>query len=117
MRGRPVANLGDEGNKSRRISMSLLVTLPIDTTICPLFPAAACLSGGDQSHVDDDEDGNGKNVESGDHQINDSNAGDNIEIEGRSRVFKSFCLEDYAWRVYHERLHFKDLLDRFRIQN
>ncbi|KAL6128082.1 hypothetical protein ACLB2K_071440 [Fragaria x ananassa] len=117
VRGRPVANLGDEGNKSRRISMSLLVTLPIDTTICPLFPAAACLSGGDQSHVDDDEDGNGKNVESGDHQINDSNAGDNIEIEGRSGVFKSFCLEDYAWRVYHERLHFKDPLDRFRITN
>ena len=115
MRGRPVANLGDEGNKSRRISMSLLVTLPIDTTICPLFPAAA-LSGGDQSHEDDDEDGNRRNVELGDYQINDSITGDrNREIA--RRVFKSFCLEDYSWRVYHERLHFKDLLDRFRIQN
>ncbi|KAL6131618.1 hypothetical protein ACLB2K_069992 [Fragaria x ananassa] len=115
VRGRPVANLGDEGNKSRRISMSLLVTLPIDTTICPLFPAAA-LSDGDQSHEDIDEDGNRRNVELGDYQINDSITGDrNREIEGR--VFESFCLEDYAWRVYHERLHFKDPLDRFRIQN
>ncbi|PRQ59460.1 putative aminocyclopropanecarboxylate oxidase [Rosa chinensis] len=120
VRGRPVAGLGEGNNKSRCISMSLLVTLPIDTKISPVLPAAA-ISGGDHSHKDDDndEDGNGRNVdELGDHQINDSSivsTGENRETEGR--LLKSFCLEDYAWRVYHERLHFKDPLDRFRIKN
>ena len=102
---RPVADLGED-NKSRSKSMSLLVTLPIDTTICPLLPAAA-ISDGDHNLENDDE--------LGDHQTNDSIAGDNREFEGS--LFKSFCLEDYAWRVYHERLHFKDPLDRFRIKN
>ncbi|KAK9913745.1 hypothetical protein M0R45_037554 [Rubus argutus] len=107
VRGRPVACLGEGNNKSRCISMSLLVTLPIDTRICPLVPVAA-INGGDHDH----EDGSDRDGNEGDHQ---SSGGDEGEIEGR--LFKSFCLEDYAWRVYHERLHFKDPLDIFRIKN
>lgn len=102
-----MACLGEGNNKSRCISMSLLVTLPIDTIICPLVPVAA-INGGDHDH----EDGSDRDGNEGDHQ---SSGGDEGEIEGR--LFKSFCLEDYAWSVYHERLHFKDPLDRFRIKN
>ncbi|BFG41058.1 hypothetical protein CerSpe_273320 [Prunus speciosa] len=60
------------------------------------------LSGEGKSDDRDDDDG-------GDQNMNGKSDG---EKEGR--LFKSFSLEDYAWRVYHERLFLKDPLDRYR---
>jgi hypothetical protein len=92
VRGRPVAQLGDTNN-TRCISMTLLVTLPTDSTISPLLPKAV--------GVNEDE------IEK------DKEHGSTGEQE--ERLFNSFSFEDYAWRVYHERLLFKDPLDRYRI--
>lgn len=93
VRGRPVAHSGD-GNNSGSISMSLLVTLPMDSEVSPLIPKAIC--------------GN----EEKDEQIDGSSS--RGEEEGKY-LFNSFRFEDYAWRAYHERLLFKDPLDRYRI--
>ncbi|PQM36873.1 GDSL esterase/lipase [Prunus yedoensis var. nudiflora] len=60
------------------------------------------LSGEGKSDDRDDDDG-------GDQNMNGKSDG---EKEGR--LFKSFSLEAYAWRVYHERLFLKDPLDRYR---
>ncbi|CAB4301385.1 unnamed protein product [Prunus armeniaca] len=103
VRGRAVACLGE--GECRCISMSLLVTLPIDSTsrVGPLVPISAVDGGHDVDRNDrDDDDG-------GDQNLNGKSDG---EKEGR--LFKSFSLEDYAWRVYHERLFLKDPLDRYR---
>ncbi|CAB4270955.1 unnamed protein product [Prunus armeniaca] len=103
VRGRAVACLGE--GECRCISMSLLVTLPIDSTsrVGPLVPISAVDGGHDEDRNDrDDDDG-------GDQNLNGKSDG---EKEGR--LFKSFSLEDYAWRVYHERLFLKDPLDRYR---
>ncbi|CAL9093132.1 unnamed protein product [Musa textilis] len=66
------------------ISLTVLVTVPLDTVISPLLPSAGegCVAG------DADED------------------------DGRR--FHAFYLEEYAWRIYHERLPLKDLLLRYR---
>ncbi|XWS56740.1 hypothetical protein CRYUN_Cryun09bG0111400 [Craigia yunnanensis] len=94
VRGRPVACLGD-GNNSGCISMSLLLTLPIDSRVTPLLP-----------EVIDEDIGIGDDDE--------SQACGNEE-QKEKRLFSSFSFEDYAWRVYHECFHFKDPLDRYRI--
>ncbi|KAK9282834.1 hypothetical protein L1049_011057 [Liquidambar formosana] len=96
VRGRPVANMGD-GNNSRCISMSLLVTLPADSTVSPLLPRAV-VGGNEDDEVNKDE-----------REIDDSTR------KREERLFNSFAFEDYAWRVYHERLHLKDPLDRYRV--
>lgn len=88
MRGRPIATLGDE-NDSRCITMSLLITLPTESIVAPLLPK-----------VED-------NKEEKEININDG--------EVQDSVFNSIDFEDYAWRVYHERLLFKDPLDRYRV--
>ncbi|XP_061351726.1 1-aminocyclopropane-1-carboxylate oxidase 2 isoform X2 [Gastrolobium bilobum] len=72
-------------NVSRCITMSLLITLPTESRVAPLLGS----SNKDQKEED--------------------------EEEGEGRVFNTFDFEDYAWRVYHERLHFKDPLDRYRV--
>ncbi|GMI84913.1 hypothetical protein like AT3G11150 [Hibiscus trionum] len=95
VRGRPVASLGD-GNNSRCISMSLLVTLPIDSRVTPLLPNV--IDEGDIGIGDEDE-----------SQV----CGNKDEQE--KRLFNSFSFEDYAWRVYHESYFFKDPLDRYRV--
>ncbi|KAL5101850.1 hypothetical protein RYX36_006177 [Vicia faba] len=92
VRGRPVATLGDE-NDSRCITMSLLITLPTESNVAPLLPI------GFKDKVEDDE----EEEES------------NIVGEVQKRVFNSIDFEDYAWRVYHENLLFKDPLDRYRV--
>lgn len=86
-----MATLGDE-NDSRCITMSLLVTLPTESNVAPLFPI------GFKDKVEDDEE----------EEIN-------IGGEVHKRVFNSIDFEDYAWRVYHENLLFKDPLDRYRV--
>jgi hypothetical protein len=87
-----MATLGDE-NDSRCITMSLLITLPLESNVAPLLPI------GNMDKVEDDND----------------EEENNIGGEGQKRVFNSIDFEDYAWRVYHERLLFKDPLDRYRI--
>ncbi|PSS32532.1 Transcription factor iws1 like [Actinidia chinensis var. chinensis] len=75
--------------------MLLLVTLPLESTVSPLLPRVVAAN-----HEDDrakKEDGGG--------------SVDTME----SKVVNSFSFEDYAWRVYHERLLSKDRLDRYHI--
>ena len=92
-----MATVGDE-NDSRCIAMSLLITLPTESTVAPLLPKT--VGNEDQKEEDEDED----EEEEG-----------NVGGEEQDRVFNSFDFEDYAWRVYHERLLFKDPLDRYRV--
>ncbi|XP_030487947.2 gibberellin 2-beta-dioxygenase 1 [Cannabis sativa] len=80
VRGRAMANSG-EG-----ISMTVLVTLPLESRVSPLIPKQTILCEKEEE-----------------------------EEEENNMVFNSFSFEDYAWRVYHERLHLKDPLDRYRV--
>ncbi|KAK6933000.1 hypothetical protein RJ641_035894 [Dillenia turbinata] len=97
VRGRPVPNLGDDNisNKAHTITMTLLVSLPMESTIAPLVPAML------EDEAEDEAD-----------------HGDEDKVHKRDQeraVFRSFSFEDYAWRVYHERLLLKDPLDRYRV--
>ncbi|KAJ4971517.1 hypothetical protein NE237_004616 [Protea cynaroides] len=104
VRGTAVASLGDD-NKSRCISISLLVTLPLESTISPILPSAVTVDG-------DDND----NTSAGAGGVEEVEGGGEDEKEGEKRpAFKLFSFEDYAWRVYHERHLFKDPLDRYRV--
>uniref|UniRef100_A0A0D9V7E4 Isopenicillin N synthase-like Fe(2+) 2OG dioxygenase domain-containing protein n=1 Tax=Leersia perrieri TaxID=77586 RepID=A0A0D9V7E4_9ORYZ len=91
----PVSTPGaGHGAEAERLSVTVLITLPLDTVISPLVPVT---DAGEECREHDDEvDG----------------AGDDGEDGWR---FHSFLLEDLAWRVYHERLQFKDPLIRYRI--
>ncbi|XP_065872802.1 gibberellin 2-beta-dioxygenase 1 [Euphorbia lathyris] len=103
VRGRalPCNNIGVEDNNSKCVSMTLLISLPTETTVSPLLP---------KLDMEDDEE---KEAEAdAEEEISD---GSNIVVKKEKRVFNSFSFEDYAWRVYHEPLLFKDPLDRFRI--
>ncbi|CAL5190163.1 unnamed protein product [Lathyrus oleraceus] len=91
VRGRPMATLGDE-NDSRCITMSLLITLPTESNVAPLLPI-----------------GIKDKVEDADEEESD------IGGEVQKKVFNNIDFEDYAWRVYHECLLFKDPLDRYRV--
>lgn len=94
VRGRPMPCSDDGHNDSRYVTLSLLVTLPVDSTVFPLpAPKVAMNTVGDEE--------NGGDVK------------DSATIE--PEVFHSFPFEDYAWRVYHERLLLKDPLLRHRI--
>lgn len=108
--GRPMTGLGDEKNKSDdSISMILLVTLPIDSIVSPLIPKLDNNNNNNNNSDDAEntEDDNNNNIE-GQSQSHDE--------EEERKLFESFSFEDYAWRVYHERLLFKDdPLDRYRI--
>ncbi|KAI3419483.1 uncharacterized protein J3R85_013171 [Psidium guajava] len=116
VRGRPVAcGEGPEGDSSKSssrstITMSLLVSLPLESTVSPLLPLEKIV-GHDQ---DDDE-------EEEEEEEDISNASDRGKrIDGEEVMFRSFSFEDYAWRVYHERLIVsspKDPLDGYRITN
>lgn len=81
VRGRPVVADLAEGNSNSQycLSMTLLVTLPLDSTVTPLLPPVAGSDNDDPP------------------------------------MFNPFSFEDYAWRVYHERLLLKDLLLRYRL--
>ncbi|GFY82113.1 2-oxoglutarate (2OG) and Fe(II)-dependent oxygenase superfamily protein [Actinidia rufa] len=95
VRGRPVPSFDDSTKNARCIWMSLLVTLPLESTVSPLIPMVVAANGEDDRAKKED--------------------GDSSEDTMESRVFNSFSFEDYAWRVYHERLLSKDPLDRYRI--
>lgn len=84
------------GGDSRTISISLLITLPIDTQVSPLLPATVA--------------GDRPNEAAGEHENDDG-----VRVEEKA-VFNSFSFEEYAWRVYEDRcFHLKDPLDRYRI--
>ena len=79
--------------------MTVLVTLPLDSIVSPLLiPKQITVSGSHNENV---------------KGINDEE--DKEDDQEEEKVYKSFTFEDYAWRVYHERLHLKDPLDRYRI--
>lgn len=89
VRGRAIASSG-EG-----IAMTVLITLPLESRVAPLIPKQTNLSEEkqeDQKNIIEEEEETIKKI-----------------------VFNSFSFEDYAWRVYHERLHLKDPLDRYRV--
>ncbi|TMW92541.1 hypothetical protein EJD97_012885 [Solanum chilense] len=98
VRGRPVPITYGEinsGSNSHCLSMTLLVTLAHENTVSPLLPIKS-------PSLSEDDDGLGNN---------DSKT---IAVEEESRMFNSFSFDDYAWRVYHERLILKDPLVRYR---
>ncbi|KAL6614229.1 hypothetical protein ACP70R_036499 [Stipagrostis hirtigluma subsp. patula] len=75
-----------------RLSVTVLITLHMDSVISPLVPSSDAAA---EEGRDGEADGAGSDRD-----------------EWR---FHSFLLEDYAWRVYHQRLQFKDPLVRYRI--
>ncbi|XP_051138311.1 2-oxoglutarate-dependent dioxygenase DAO [Andrographis paniculata] len=87
VRGRPIPS---ENNNSHCITMSLIITLPVESTVSPRIPSLVSL----QNREEED---------------------DIYEKNGSKSLFTSFSFEDYAWRVYHECLHLKDTLMRYRI--
>lgn len=89
VRGRALPVSGDD-----KSSMSLLITLPIESTVSPLIPKLA-MNGIEEKENEDDDCCS--------------------EDAGEEMLFHSFSFEDYAWRVYHERLFRKDPLLRYRI--
>ncbi|KAL0401219.1 UNVERIFIED_CONTAM: hypothetical protein Slati_4151800 [Sesamum latifolium] len=89
VRGRPAPSLDNANDNPHCITMSLLITLPVDSTVSPLIPDLV------------------ENEEGGEH--------DSLNNNREQRVFDSFSFEDYAWRVYHERLLLKDPLVRYRV--
>ncbi|XP_042030034.1 uncharacterized protein LOC121776964 [Salvia splendens] len=91
VRGRPFPCSFDDFDPC--INMSLLITLPAESVVRPLLP----------NLISDDD---------------DNNEGDaNNKKEGEKRLFNSFSLEDYAWRIYHQPLLFKDPLLRYRTRS
>lgn len=100
VRGRPVPITNGEINSgssnSHCLSMTLLVTLAHENIVSPLLRIKSL-------SLSEDDDGLGDN---------DSKT---IAVEEESRMFNSFSFEDYAWRVYHERLILKDPLVRYRV--
>lgn len=97
VRGRPIPCLENNMKNTRCMSMSLLVTLPLESTVSPLPNPRPNIAYGEDSRVNN-EDGDTSCI----HMM-------------ENRAFNSFSFEDYAWRVYHERLSSKDPLDRYRV--
>ncbi|XP_043714646.1 uncharacterized protein LOC122662982, partial [Telopea speciosissima] len=109
VRGTAVAGLEEE-DKSRSISISLLLTLPLESTLSPLLPLAVKVGGDDEDDINSTSTTAGGGGEKEEVQ---SGVGDK---KGEERAaFQLFSFEGYAWRAYHERLLFMDPLDRYRI--
>lgn len=74
------------------ITMSLLITLPLESTVSPLLRDLVANEelNGECDSVDDDD-------------------------KREPRLFNPFSFEEYAWRVYHQRLLIKDPLIRYRV--
>ncbi|KAI3893141.1 hypothetical protein MKX03_020166 [Papaver bracteatum] len=131
VRGRPTT-VSVAGESTRCISMSLLLTLPTDSAASDNFlhPAPALVpatattndttgevrSGTDcKSDHEDDQDIISRDSEM--ISMDNSSTDGSERIAEDKRLFSSFSFEDYAWRVYHERLPFKDPLDRYRLSD
>lgn len=83
---------GMQHGETDRLSLTVLITLSLDNIISPLVPLSNAAGEGREDEA--------------------NGAGADDEDEWR---FHSFLLEDYAWRVYNQRLQFKDPLVRYRI--
>lgn len=94
VRGRPIPSLEEGKNCAKCISMTLLLTLPLDSTVSALTPKS------DESHNDEEDGGD------------DREGNENIAVN--EKLFKSFSFEDYAWRMQYEQHVLKDPLDRYR---
>ncbi|CAO2166899.1 unnamed protein product [Urochloa humidicola] len=88
------APMDTQHGETDRLSLTVLISLPLDNTISPLVPLSDAAGEGEE---DRDDEANGAGA------------------DGDGWRFHSFLLEDYAWRVYHQRLQFKDPLVRYRI--
>ncbi|CAN8269464.1 unnamed protein product [Cochlearia groenlandica] len=98
VRYRPVVCSGQLNGTRKCVTMTLMLTLPMDTMVSPLKGINEVNKEEEEEYGEEEE-----------------------EEEGEARseekmVFKSFGFEDYAWRVYHERFFFKDPLDRYKIK-
>ncbi|KAG6599990.1 Gibberellin 2-beta-dioxygenase 2 [Cucurbita argyrosperma subsp. argyrosperma] len=94
VRGRAVAAAADGSDNSGTISISLLITLPLDTQVSPLLPPTD-----ENTDAEAEEDGGGGN-----------------EAEKKTAVFRSFSFEEYAWKVYQNRCFLlRDPLAGYRI--
>ncbi|CAH8359651.1 unnamed protein product [Eruca vesicaria subsp. sativa] len=96
VRYRPVVCSGQLDDPRKCVTMTLMLTLPIDSMISPLKDISDGNKEEEEENTEDEEEGGSRSDE--------------------RKAFQSFCFEDYAWRVYHERLFFKDPLDRYRIK-
>lgn len=104
MRYRPVVCSGQLDCPRKCVTMTLILTLPVDTMVSPLK---------------DINDGN-KEEEYTEEEEEEEAEGEGEGGGARSderKTFRSFWFEDYAWRVYHERLFFNDPLDRYKIKS
>lgn len=104
VRGRPVPSFedGSNNNNAHCISMSLLVTLPLESMVSPLLPKLTVNNGEEDNQLNkEDDDDNG-----------DTSA--DTREDGAFK-FNSFSFEGYAWKIYHERLLLKDPLARYQI--
>ncbi|PAN27752.1 hypothetical protein PAHAL_5G104200 [Panicum hallii] len=88
------APMDTQHDETDRLSLTVLITLSLDNIISPLVPLSNAAGEGEDDR-DDEAYGAG--------------------ADGDGWRFHSFLLEDYAWRVYHQRLQFKDPLVRYRI--
>uniref|UniRef100_A0A1J3FSC0 Gibberellin 2-beta-dioxygenase 1 n=2 Tax=Noccaea caerulescens TaxID=107243 RepID=A0A1J3FSC0_NOCCA len=102
VRYRPVLYSGQLDGPRKCVTMTLMLTLRMDTTVSPLK---------DFTDIDKDE-------EYAEKEAEEEGEGEDAGARSKERTaFRSFCFEDYAWRVYHERLFFKDPLDRYKIKS
>lgn len=86
---------------SRTISLSLLITLPVDTQVSPLLSTNENEKEEQFASVRD--------------KMKKEEDADNDEGKEKA-VFHSFNFEEYAWRVYPDRCFLlKDPLNRYRI--
>ncbi|EOA32558.1 hypothetical protein CARUB_v10015848mg [Capsella rubella] len=93
VRYRPVLCSGqNDDGPTKCVTMTLMLTLPMDAMVSPLKDL---ISDGDK-----EEEYAGRGARS-----------------DEKKAFKSFGFEEYAWRVYHERLFFRDPLDKYRIKS
>ncbi|CAE5966845.1 unnamed protein product [Arabidopsis arenosa] len=94
---RPVLCSRQNNGPKKCVTMTLMLTLPMDSMVSPLKDM---ISDGDKEEEyaeEEEEDGGARSDD--------------------KKAFRSFRFEEYAWRVYQERLFFRDPLDRYRIKS
>lgn len=94
--------------------MTLLLTLPLESNVSPLLKNPNNLEKEAYCETEVIKEANNNDEHQCIESISMSNDGMNDHNENQT-VFNSFSFEDYAWRVYHERLLLKDPLDRYRV--
>ncbi|KAJ8443921.1 hypothetical protein Cgig2_032745 [Carnegiea gigantea] len=123
VRGKPTSISEEKPSKSHCISMTLLLTLPLESTVSPLIlPLKNPTKAADQNHPQteackpENDETRLKRPHYDPQSAEKATSNENGDNDGEDhKVFNSFSFEDYAWRVYHERLMLKDPLDRYRV--